>query len=144
MTASILDRTIPDGDCLIWQGAVQTKGYGSVSAGRKGATQLAHRAIYEATFGTIPAGMTVDHICRTKLCMNVAHMEIVTRGENSRRKLAAQTTCKYGHPLSGDNVRMKCRRNGWTYRVCITCRRRHARESNARALLAPVPAEVAS
>jgi hypothetical protein len=118
-------------ECIIWQGAVQSRGYGSVT-NRKGGTMLAHRAVWEATYGAIPDGMTIDHLCRTKLCVNVAHMEVVTAAENTRRMLALKTECVKGHPLRGQNLRMVNRADGRTYRVCRECERATKRAYRAR------------
>ena len=117
----ILARTVREGDCQIWQGAVQSSGYGSVAGGRKGLTLLAHRVVFTELVGPIPEGMTVDHLCMRKTCMNYFHMELVTRAENVRRKHRTQTHCKWNHPLSGDNVRLYTRPSGLTYRICLTC-----------------------
>lgn len=123
MNASqILERTRAEGDCLIWDGAVQSSGYGSVSDG-EGGSELVHRVVFEETVRPLTWGETIDHTCRRILCVNVAHHEPVSRAENSRRRLAAQTHCKQGHPLSGDNLRRITRRNGYTYRVCVECHR---------------------
>lgn len=119
---AILARTHVEGDCLIWEGAEQSKGYGSAADG-KGGTQLVHRAVFEAKVRRLKWGETIDHTCRRILCVNVAHHEPVSRAENSRRRIAAQTHCKQNHPLSGENVRLLTRRNGYTYRVCLTCQR---------------------
>lgn len=110
------------GPCMLWEGATQSKGYGSVT-NHKGSSVLIHRKVWEESRGPIPDGMTIDHLCRQKTCINPDHMEVVTRAENSRRALAAQTHCKSGHPLSGENVRLHTRANGLTYRVCRACRR---------------------
>ena len=139
-TSPILARTVRDGDCLIWQGAIQSKGYGSVTGGRKGITKLAHRVIYEASVGLIPEGMTIDHLCQEKRCLNVEHMEVVTRGENSRRKSIRQTHCLRGHLLGGDNVRYTSRVSGYVYRICIICHREYNRawmRASRAALLSP-------
>lgn len=117
-----------DGECLTWTGAVQSSGYGSCADGR-GGTVLVHRAAWEAARGVIPEGLTVDHLCLNKLCVNVAHMDVVTRGENSRRRLALQTECKQGHPLSGENLHIRVRPNGLKFRECLTCRRAHGRRA---------------
>ena len=102
---TILDRTAPDGDCMIWQGAVQSRGYGWVR--RDGRPWLAHRLAYTLSRGPIPADMTIDHLCGRKLCLNVDHMEIVTRAENTLRQLRAlraQPSFKCGHPRTPDNI----------------------------------------
>lgn len=128
---SILARTIRDGDCLIWQGAQNSRGYGSVTNGH-GGSMLAHRKVWESVNGPIPEGLTIDHLCMTPLCLNVEHMEVVTRAENARRGCAARTHCKYGHPLSGENVRLYTRANGRVHRVCRACAYRWNVESRAR------------
>lgn len=76
----------PISDCWEWRGARNGRGYGSVTNGL-GSSALAHRVAYEALVGPIPAGLTIDHLCRNKVCLNAAHMEPVTREENSRRQV---------------------------------------------------------
>ena len=80
----ILARTAQDGECLIWQGAVQSSGYGSVGNGL-GGTALAHRVVFTEMVGPIEEGMTIDHLCRVRSCVNPDHLEPVTQGENLRR-----------------------------------------------------------
>jgi hypothetical protein len=45
----------------------------------------AHRISYEWHKGKILAGLTVDHLCENKGCVNPEHLEAVTREENGRR-----------------------------------------------------------
>lgn len=129
----ILARTVREGDCLIWQGARNSRGYGSVTGGSKGFTLLAHRAVYMDLIGPIEGDLTIDHLCMEKLCLNVQHMEVVTRSENSRRKISAQTHCKNGHPLSGENARLTTRSTGNVHRVCRACANDYNREFMRRA-----------
>lgn len=126
----ILARTVREGDCQIWQGATNNKGYGSVR--HLGVTHLAHRVIFTEMVGPIEEGMTVDHLCCNKRCMNVFHMELVTRAENSRRKNERQTHCIAGHPLSGSNLRTSLKSDGHVHRVCNTCQRGYAAAYRAR------------
>ena len=49
---------------------------------------LAHRIAYTIAYGSIPDGMTIDHLCRTKWCQNPAHLEPVTFEENGKRAVA--------------------------------------------------------
>lgn len=73
----------PDG-CWRWTGALNSRGYGCVGIRRR--RHLAHRVAYEAATGrTIPDGLTIDHLCFEKRCVNPAHMEVVTRSLNSQR-----------------------------------------------------------
>lgn len=131
LAARILERCVPDGDCLIWQGATNSRGYGCVSGGRKGNTLLAHRVVFTEEVGPIEDGMTVDHMCTNKLCMNVFHMQLVTASENSKLKNERQTHCKNGHALSGENLRLNKKKTGYVHRVCRTCQAEAMRQHRA-------------
>lgn len=48
-------------------------------------TTTAHRAAWTAIHGTIPAGMTIDHLCKNRRCVNVDHLRMLTNYENARR-----------------------------------------------------------
>jgi len=86
--------------CWLWTGAVNNKGYGQV--GTNGRTRSAHRIAFQLWNGTIPAGLTVDHTCHNadktcpggttcqhRRCINPAHLDVVTRAENRRRRSRA-------------------------------------------------------
>lgn len=86
--------------CWDWQG-VTSNGYGQFRDGR---TVKAHRFAYELLIGPIPAGRVLDHLCRNRACVNPAHLEAVTQGENLRRSPMNpihRTHCPKGHPLDG-------------------------------------------
>lgn len=119
-TALIEAKSIPEPNsgCLIWLGAMDSKGYGMVSLS-KTKKQLAHRYSYEAAIGPIPPGLDLDHLCRVTLCVNPAHLEPVTNRENNRRALPyrkLKTACINGHNLTDGNVyiiaghRRQCRK----------------------------------
>lgn len=76
---------VDESGCQIWQGAPGLNGYGRLSI--DGRLTLAHRASYEAFVGPIPSGLTIDHLCRVRMCINPEHLEPVTRAENTRREL---------------------------------------------------------
>ena len=132
---TIASRIEHCGDCWIFTGATNSRGYGSITDGN-GSSLLAHRVAYESTFGPIPDGLTIDHVaergCKSKQCVNPRHLEVVTRGENSRRARRTQTHCKNGHPLSGENLRTRRRQDGYTYRICRACAAEQSRQSRAR------------
>lgn len=110
-----------DRGCWIWTGARQSRGYGSAAIPGTNRTTLAHRAIYELLVGTIPAGLTLDHLCRVKVCVNPDHLEPVSRAENVRRgpgAMSKRTHCPQGHPYSGSNLYVHPRGS----RECRTCR----------------------
>src|SRR5260221_13573430 len=83
------------GNCWLWQGVVGNHGYGTITADRK--RYLVHRVAYTISRGPIPAGMTVDHLCRTRTCANPYHMELVTAAENLHRGAILPHRCRKGH-----------------------------------------------
>jgi hypothetical protein len=113
-------RLRPTGFCWEWTGATTRSGYGTYMF--DGYAFRAHRLVYELLVGPIPDGLTLDHLCRNKRCVNPDHLEPVTRGENSRRNLLGKRSelCKNGH-------RKGITRKGG-YRVCRTCVNARARE----------------
>lgn len=139
MTPDLLPRNLAkkiqvnDRGCWIFTGAVQSSGYGSIAIDGNGTTKLAHRAAYELLVDRIPAGMTIDHfVCFNKLCCNPAHLEVVSRAENTRRAVenglaypalaarnAAKTHCDNGHEFTDENTYIN--REG--HRTCRECRR---------------------
>lgn len=132
MTATLAERlhagyAVTEAGCWQWKRSLNSRGYGLISV--KGVATLAHRVAHELLVGAIPEGMTVDHPCRNKACVNPDHFEIVTRGENSRRGSPGtdKTHCLRGHELAGDNLIIKPRPNGRVIRNCRECHREQAR-----------------
>lgn len=70
--------------CWLFEGCLNSKGYGCVGSGKKGKSVLAHRLVVIARDGAIPDPLTVDHMCEVKRCVNPDHLQVVTRGENTR------------------------------------------------------------
>ncbi len=73
-------------DCWQWTGGRSGR-YGEFWFDNRNST--AHRYAYATLVGPIPAGLDLDHLCRNTLCVNPAHLEPVTRSENTRRMRAA-------------------------------------------------------
>ena len=84
-----------------------------------------HRVIWTAERGPIPAGLDIDHLCRTRACCNPDHLEPVTRqvnllrGETTTAARAAITHCPRGHEYTPENTRT----SKLGQRECRECRR---------------------
>ena len=113
--------------CWIWVGSQSTTGYGRFYS--KG---YAHRWVYEATRGVIPTGFEIDHLCRTRLCVNPTHLEAVThqvnvlRGDAESARLHLLGKCKRGHLMTPTNTRH--RKDAPNKRICISCEQLRGRE----------------
>lgn len=98
------------GLCWIWTGCKTHDGYGNFGVGGVLRIAKAHRFSYELLIGPIPSGLTLDHLCRNRSCVNPTHLEPVTIRENTLRgdTLAArksqQTHCGRGHELAWPNL----------------------------------------
>lgn len=101
--------SMPTG-CWEFGGGKTANGYGWVRM--KMAMCYVHRVVYEHFVGPIPGQLQLDHLCRNRACANPEHLEAVTQKVNSLRgngigaRNAAKTHCKYGHPLSGENLQV--------------------------------------
>lgn len=115
--------------CWIWQGGTLNSGYGCLKA--HGRAWLVHRLAYTALVDEIPAGLTVDHLCKNRLCVNPQHMDLCTRGENTLRGNspaavnARKTTCDKGHAFDREVGAVKAR-------GCKRCYNAYKREERRR------------
>lgn len=115
----------PMSGCWLWTGNRNDAGYGIVVV--RGRRTRVHRIMYELARGAIPAGLQLDHLCRTPACVNPQHLEAVTHYENWRRGKAALssrwTHCRRGHEYTPANTKIR----GGT-RTCKECAAIRARQ----------------
>jgi hypothetical protein len=90
--------------CWLWQRMRNDRGYAYVNYGGK--TCRAHRLLFELYRGPIPAGLTLDHTCRVRHCVNPAHLEPVTQTENRRRGVRATVPDEVVRFIRSQNIRI--------------------------------------
>jgi hypothetical protein len=90
-------------ECWPWLLSTTGNGYAQIKINRK--RYGVHRIAYELVNGPIPDSLTIDHLCRNRLCCNPAHLEAVTMKENILRGTAPsaigarKTIASCGHPF---------------------------------------------
>ena len=137
----------PD-ECWHWGGLINNKGYGAMKI--KKASALVHVVAYRIWMGPIPEGLCLDHVCHNRdlecpggtaclhrRCFNPAHLEPVTKEENSRRGWARIIKCINGHEYTPENTIMGP--NGRNCRTCVNAKNRvRCRRDRAAARLAKI------
>jgi hypothetical protein len=101
-------------DCIDFQGDISPKGYGRVYVRCSGygakdhRKRYAHRVAWERERGPIPDEMTIHHVCENRRCVNVDHMELLTRREHQGERHGVLTQAL------ADQIRDLCRA-GWQH-----------------------------
>lgn len=140
----------PD-ECWPWTRYVMKQtGYGQTTY--EGKPWLAHRLAWVLEGAELPDGMTLDHLCHTRMraqctdgptcphrrCVNPAHLALRSRARNALdgnsplSDNARKTHCDRGHLLEGENLRIRTHKDRAPSRECIPCSRERARENRRR------------
>lgn len=122
-----------DKGCWLWQGSMQSNGYGRLPARPR--PIAAHRLAWTLFRGDIPDGLAVDHLCRNRQCANPFHLRLVTPTVNALENSdsvcainAKKTHCKRGHPFDDQNTYWIATGG----RACKTCMAANVRSYRAR------------
>lgn len=131
---AISQFVVDENGCHISTYSVASHGYAQIGwnvGGGKRTGTTAHRAAWVAHAGEqIPAGMTIDHTCKVKRCVNPQHLRVLSNFENGRRTHGrdwALGRCINGHSnsrlfMTARGMRqcrdcMKLWRNRWNWKV---------------------------
>ena len=109
-----------EGGCWYYTGSKNENGYGRFHI-RKQEQIRSHRFAYLIYRGPIPEGLTIDHLCRNRACVNPNHLEAVPWLDNIRRGYNPsrdKTKCPRGHDYNSVNTYRWGGR-----RMCRECRR---------------------
>lgn len=99
---------IPESGCFVWTGQEDRGGYGMVWF--EGKKRLTHRVVWQLERGPIAPGMSLDHLCRVRCCVNPYHLEPVDmrtnilRGSGRASLNASKVACSKGHPFTDENT----------------------------------------
>jgi len=119
-----------EGGCIETTYSTGSHGYGQVGwhDGDRRFMALTHRVAWTTHNGPIPDGMTVDHTCRNRKCLNPDHLRLLTNSENaSDNGFRSRTHCPSGHPYAGPNLYVDPSGG----RRCRACAKAHAARRNA-------------
>jgi HNH endonuclease len=122
----VLTKWVADGECWISTYSVGSHGYAQVGWQKDGGVitmTTAHRvAWWGANQQPIPPGVTVDHTCHVRRCVNPAHLRLLPNSANAsdngmaafRTNVEVGRSCRRGHPLVAQST------DGRTY--CRECK----------------------
>lgn len=129
-------RSAGPAECWIWSAALMPGGYGAFGVGGELPTRVAHRIAWILLRGELPPELVLDHLCRTRACVNPWHLEPVTRAVNVARgegigaRAVRTNRCNKGHPYTAQNTRISARKTRFC-RACDRDRTRTYRERKA-------------
>jgi hypothetical protein len=80
----------PETGCWLWAGTTRRDGYPNLFVDR--GVCLAHRYVYSKLVHPVGEDVELNHLCRTRYCINPAHLEPTTHVGNVRHGLQTKLT----------------------------------------------------
>ena len=79
---NIFSKTIrhEESGCLLYTGALDKDGYPMISY--QGRMRLGSHVVFTLSYGAIPLGYEVDHICHTRRCVEPTHLRLLIHRQN--------------------------------------------------------------
>lgn len=128
--------TVDENGCWISTYSVASHGYAQIGWQEGGGRWVvtAHRASWVHVHGQIPPGMTIDHTCRVRRCVNPDHLRLMSNVQNARdggghhkqKPVPTEAKCSRGHVVLSYSSGAK---------HCRECDHEWQRRKVARALL---------
>jgi len=119
----LLSRCRQDGDCWTYTGPLDFKGYSRIR-GEGGKREFGHWISWKYFREDRPPGLSYDHLCRNRACVNPWHGDPVPAAVNNQRAPECRSTvnsmathCPSGHEYSPENTYVNDQ--GW--RWCRPC-----------------------
>lgn len=110
-----LSRSRREDGCWPWAGPMHKLGYGlSSRPGPPRQKGMAHRMVWEYLVGPIPPGMTIDHVCLNRGCVNPAHMRLLTQSQNVKARCemipaAIRSSCDHQRETDANGKLLVCK-----------------------------------
>lgn len=83
---------LPSG-CVQWLGYINAQGYGDLLV--DGKLQEAHRVMWETYRSELGPKDIVDHICGNRACVNLDHLRVVTKAQNTQYRVNKNNSTGY-------------------------------------------------
>lgn len=136
-------HVVNEDGCWVSTYSTASHGYAQIGWQDEGSRHvvLAHRAAWVHVNGQVPIGMTIDHTCKTRPCVNPAHLRLLSNYENARRNDGTDWPfgqCQHGHPATALVERERIAKSGRRYKAlrCIECEREWQKRYREKKLVA--------